>query len=68
MKTNANCQVSKQIARALRLKNMDARELAIKARTSLSWIIRLKNANGNPTVHFLRRISGALGIKFQLSI
>jgi transcriptional regulator with XRE-family HTH domain len=68
MKPNANRQVSQQIFRALGLKNMSGRELAIKAKTSLSWVTRLENANGNPTVHFLRRISGALGIKFQLSI
>ena len=47
---------------------MTGRDLAEKANTSLSWITRLENANGNPTVHFLRRISGVLGIKFQLSI
>lgn len=68
MESKANQQVSQHIIRALRLKNMDGRELATKAKTSLAWVTRLKNANGNPTVHFLRRISGALGIKFQLSI
>lgn len=68
MKENANIQVSKQLLLARKLKKVSGRDLAEKAKTSLAWVTRLENANGNPTVHFLRRISGALGIKFQLSI
>ena len=42
--------------------------IAKKAKTSQARISQLENMNGNPSLSFLRRVSSALDIKFQLSV
>ena len=64
----ADYQVSRQMIKARLEKKMSQRALAKKANTSQARISQLENMNGNPSLSFLRRVSSALDIKFQLSV
>ena len=64
----ADYQISRQMIKARMEKKMSQRALAKKAKTSQANISNLEGMNYNPSLAFLKRISGALGIKFQLSI
>jgi ribosome-binding protein aMBF1 (putative translation factor) len=64
----ADYQIARQMIKARLEKKMSQRVLAKKAKTSQANISNLEGMNYNPSLAFLKRISGALGIKFQLSI
>jgi ribosome-binding protein aMBF1 (putative translation factor) len=64
----ADYQVSRQMIKARLEKKMSQRALAKKVKTSQARISQLENMNGNPSLSFLRRVSSALDIKFQLSV
>ena len=66
--SEADYQISRQMIKARLEKKMSQRELAKRAKTSQANISNLEGMNYNPSLAFLKRISGALGIKFQLSI
>lgn len=66
--SEADYQISRQMIKARLEKKMSQRALAKKAKTSQANISNLEGMNYNPSLAFLKRISGALGIKFQLSI
>lgn len=66
--SEADYQISRQMIKARLEKKMSQRDLAKKAKTSQANISKLEGMNYNPSLAFLKRISGALGIKFQLSI
>lgn len=66
--SEADYQISRQMIKARLEKKMSQRALAKKAKTSQANISNLEGMNYNPSLAFLKRISGALGIKFRLSI
>ena len=66
--SEADYQVSRQMIKARLEKKMSQRALAKKVKTSQARISQLENMNGNPSLSFLRRVSSALDIKFQLSV
>ena len=66
--SEADYQISRQMIKARLEKKISQRVLAKKAKTSQANISNLEGMNYNPSLAFLKRISGALGIKFQLSI
>lgn len=66
--SEADYQISRQMIKARLEKKMSQRALAKKAKTSQANISNLEGMNYNPSLAFLKRISSALGIKFQLSI
>lgn len=49
-------------------KKLSQRELAKKMGTSQAAIARLEGMNANPSLTFLKRLSGALGHRLQISI
>lgn len=61
-------QIARQMIKARLEKKISQRALAKKAKTTQARICELEGQNANPSLAFLKRISGALGIKFQLSI
>ncbi len=66
--SEADYQISRQMIKARLAKKMSQRALAKKAKTSQARISQLENMNGNPSMAFLRRVSSALDMKFQLSV
>ena len=66
--SEADYQIARQMIKARLEKKMSQRALAKKAKTTQARISELEGQNANPSLATLKRISGALGIKFQLSI
>lgn len=66
--SEADYQIARQMIKARLEKKMSQRALAKKAKTTQARICELEGQNANPSLATLKRISGALGIKFQLSI
>lgn len=66
--SEAEYQISRQMIKARLEKKMSQRALAKKAKTTQARICELEGQNANPSIATLKRISSALGIKFQLSI
>lgn len=66
--SEADYQISRQMIKARLEKKMSQRALAKKAKTTQARICELEGQNANPSLAMLKRISSALGIKFQLSI
>ena len=66
--SEADYQISRQMIKARLEKKMSQRALAKNAKTTQARICELEGQNANPSLATLKRISGALGIKFQLSI
>jgi len=66
--SEADYQIARQMIKARLDKKISQRELAKRAKTTQARICELEGQNANPSLAFLKRISGALGIKFQLSI
>lgn len=66
--SESDYQIARQMIKARLEKKMSQRALAKKAKTSQANISNLEGMNYNPSLAFLKRISSALGIKFQLSI
>ena len=66
--SEADYQIARQMIKARLEKKMSQRALAKKANTTQARIWELEGQNANPSLATLKRISGALGIKFQLSI
>lgn len=66
--SEADYQIARQMIKARLEKKMSQRALAKKAKTSQARICELEGQNANPSLATLKRISSALGIKFQLSI
>lgn len=66
--SEADYQVSRQMIKARLEKKMSQRTLAKRAKTSQARISQLENMNGNPSMAFLKRVSSALDMKFQLSV
>ena len=66
--SEADYQIARQMIKARLAKNMSQRALAKKANTTQARICEIEGQNANPSLATLKRISGALGIKFQLSI
>ena len=66
--SEADYQIARQMIKARVEKKMSQRALAKKAKTTQARICELEGQNANPSLAMLKRISGALGIKFQLTI
>ena len=66
--SEADYQIARQMIKARLEKKMSQRALAKKAKTTQARISELEGQNANPSLATLKRISEALGIKFQLSI
>lgn len=66
--SEADYQIARQMIKARLEKKMSQRALAKKAKMTQARVSELEGQNANPTLATLKRISGALGIKFQLSI
>lgn len=66
--SEADYQIARQMIKARLEKKISQRELAKRAKTTQARICELEGQNANPSLAFLKRVSGALGIKFQLSI
>lgn len=66
--SEADYQIARQMIKARLEKKMSQRALAKKAKTTQARISELEGQNANPSLATLKRISAALGIKFQLSI
>lgn len=66
--SEADYQIARQMIKARLEKKMSQRALAKKAKTTQARICELEGQNANPSLATLKRISGALGIKFHLSI
>lgn len=66
--SEADYQIARQMIKARLEKKMSQRELAKRAKTTQARICELEGQNANPSLSFLKRVSGALGVKFQLSI
>ncbi|MDP4009582.1 MAG: helix-turn-helix transcriptional regulator [Candidatus Shapirobacteria bacterium] len=61
-------QLSRQIIKK-RLKNkLTQQDLAKKANTTQTIISRIESMNGNPSLHFLKKIATALDAKLSISI
>lgn len=67
-KGEADYQIARQMIKARLEKKMSQRTLAKKAKTTQARISALEGQAGNPSLATLKRISAALGTKFQLSI
>lgn len=66
--SEADYQIARQMIKARLEKKISQRELAKRAKTTQARICELEGQNANPSLATLKRISSALGIKFQLSI
>ena len=66
--SEADYQIARQMIKARLEKKISQRELAKRAKTTQARICELEGQNANPSLAMLKRISSALGIKFQLSI
>ena len=66
--SEADYQIARQMIKARLEKKMSQRVLAKRAKTTQARISELEGQNANPSLATLKRISAALGIKFQLSI
>ena len=67
-KSEADYQIARQMIKARLEKKMSQRALAKKAKTTQARISALEGQHANPSLALLKRISGALDTKFQLSI
>ncbi len=67
-KSEPDYQIARQMIKARLEKKMSQRQLAKKAKMTQARICEIEGQNANPSLATLKRISAALGTKFQLSI
>jgi len=67
-KSEPDYQIARQMIKARLEKKMSQRTLAKKAKMTQARICEIEGQNANPSLATLKRISAALGIRFQLTI
>lgn len=67
-KSEVEYQLGLKLIDARIKKNISQRDLARKIGTSQAAISRIENMSGNPSLHLLKRIAGALNVKLQVSL
>jgi len=60
--------LSKQLIEKRIAKKLSQRDLAKKANTTQAIISRIESMNGNPSLHFLKKVATALDAKLSISI
>ena len=60
--------LSKQLIEKRLAKKLSQRDLAKKANTTQAIISRIESMNGNPSLHFLKKVATALDTKLSISI
>jgi ribosome-binding protein aMBF1 (putative translation factor) len=66
--SEAEYQLSCQLIEKRLAKKLSQRDLAKKASTTQAIISRIESMNGNPSLHFLKKIASALDAKLSISI